>query len=109
VSRPPSGIASRALIARFKIASSSWLASATAGRAAGSGSRRNSISGPTVRASNSSVPRSAAFTSITPRASFWVREKAKSWAVRLGAAHGRLECCTGELQRPFVACHAELQ
>jgi hypothetical protein len=28
---------------------------------------------------------------------------------QLGAAHGRLECRTGELQRPFVACHAELQ
>src|SRR6266436_4973168 len=52
---PPVGIASRALIARFRIASSSWLLSTHADARSGSLEISRSIVGPRVRCNNSLI------------------------------------------------------
>src|SRR6266446_5127733 len=54
---PPVGIASRALIARFRIASSSWLLSTHADARSGSLEISRSIVGPRVRCNNSLIIR----------------------------------------------------
>ena len=56
VSFPPSGIASRALIARLMMAFSSWFGSASTGHSRGASTASTSIVSPSVRCSNSDMP-----------------------------------------------------
>ena len=77
---PPSGIASRALIARLRIASSSWLASIRAGGRPSGISSRNATRGPSERSSRLTMPWISARRSTgTARKSCWRAKASRRW------------------------------
>jgi hypothetical protein len=71
-------IASRALIARFRIAFSSWLESASIGHRPPAKTVSTSTVSPKVRWRSSDIPANSRFGSIGLGASGWRREKASS-------------------------------
>ena len=91
VSAPPSGIASRALIAALSIAVSSWVGIDLDRPQAGARSSSTSIWLPSVRDSTSPKASSRTLRSITSGLSGWRRPKASRWLVRVGGAVGGLD------------------
>ena len=89
VSRPPSGMASRALMHRFSRAFSSWCGSTRVVHSPPAATASTATSGPTVRRTSSSMPVTKRFTSVGLGSSVCRREKAsKRWvsaAARLDA------------------------
>ena len=82
---PPSGMASRALMHRFSRAFSSWPGSTRVGHSPAAATISSVISGPTVRWSSSSMPRTSRFTSVGLGSRVWRREKASSRCVKAAA------------------------
>ncbi len=94
VSAPPPGIASRALAARFRIAISSWLASATAGGRSLPAWTLTRTCGPTVDTTRCLSPSRKWARSTGPTARGWRRAKARRRLTRtraLGRLHGPLD------------------
>ena len=85
VSRPPPGIASRALTARLRIACSSSEASAKALHRPALPTISSRICSPNVLLSNSVIPASKRSTSIDFGSSGWRRENASNRAVSVAA------------------------
>ena len=89
VMRPPLGMASRALMHRFRSAFSSWPGSISAGHRPAAPTTSREISGPIVRRISSSIPPMSAFTLVGLGVRVWRREKAsRRWvsaAARLAA------------------------
>ena len=79
---PAPGMASRALIARLRTASSSWVGSAWAAPDAGVSCISMPMLAPSVLGSSGRMPSSTAFRSTGSAAMRCWREKARSWAVR---------------------------
>ena len=85
VMRPPSGIASRALMHRLSRAFSSWLWSTSVPHSPGEATKPTSIAGPTVRRTSSSIPATRRLTSVACGESVWRRENASSRCVSAAA------------------------
>src|SRR4051794_25974201 len=83
--RPPRGIASRALTARFRITCPIWPRSARTRPADGSSAVSSSTSSPIRRASIRSVPATTSLSCSSSGSSTWRRLKASSWLVRAAA------------------------
>ena len=78
---PPSGMASRALIERLRIASSSWVESANTQQLSPLKSVRSRIEGPSVRSSRSIMLVMSGSTSTGFSSRRCTREKASNWLV----------------------------
>ena len=85
VSRPPSGMASRALTTRFMITCSSWLGSAFTLPRSGRGTKTSCIVSPSSRWSMACIPSTMPLRSSTLGASTCLRLKARSWRVSAAA------------------------
>ena len=85
VSRPPSGMASRALMQRLRIAFSSWFGSHSVGHRPVAEHRLDLIAGPTVRRISSSMSATSLFASVGFGSSVCRREKASSRCVSAAA------------------------
>ena len=84
-SRPPSGIASRALFARFSKALSSWFGSHNVVHSADCKRVRTAIDGPAARSIRSVIDITSALTLVGFGSSAWRRENASSRCVRAAA------------------------
>ena len=82
VSVPPSGIASRALIARFRITCSICTGSISAGQRFSSSFVSTRIARPSVARSRSPMPRTTWFRSTSTGVSACLRENASNWRTR---------------------------
>ena len=78
---PPSGMASRALIARLRTATSSWVGSAITGIIASSRSNRFSMPGPSTLRSSGRMFSISGATWVGRTSSRWTRLNASSWPV----------------------------
>ena len=85
VSRPPFGMASRALMHRFSTAFSSWCASISTGHRPVLATTSNATPGPVVRRIRSSIPRISRLGSVGLGSRVWRRENASSRCVRAAA------------------------
>jgi hypothetical protein len=105
VSRPPLGIASRALAARLRITRSIWARSAsTAGRRPPS--RTPTLtSSPMMRRTIGSIPATISLRSSTRGCSTWRRLKASSWRVS-AAACSAAWAISPSCSRPVVSGRA---
>ncbi len=85
VMRPPSGIASRALITRLSRALSSWEVSTLVSHRPPAPTTSTSTAGPTVRRISSSMPATRRFASVGFGSRVWRREKASRRWVSVAA------------------------
>ncbi|GJE41574.1 hypothetical protein AEGHOMDF_0740 [Methylobacterium soli] len=85
VRRPPSGMASRALMQRLRSAFSSWFGSARVLHRPLAVTTSRGIAGPTERRISSSMPVTSRFTLVGFGSSVWRREKASRRCVSAAA------------------------
>ena len=105
VMRPPSGIASRALMQRFSSAFSSCGGSTSAGHSPVAPTTSMATEGPTVRRMRSSMPETSVLTSVARGSSVCRREKASRRCVSAAArraAPGRGDHVAVELGDPAL-------